>query len=208
MKIEKVNENKIKVTITLNDLEERNIDATTLSYNSPAAQELFWDMMEQAELKYGFNTSDVQLCVESIPDVEQGFIVTITKLNDLEDFESIHKYIKNKYRKNDLRIKRRSKKLFLPIAIYAFSCVDDLTSLSGQLINIYSGDSTLFKCSNIYYLILTKNNLCIENVRQFESILNEYGKRIINVNFYEGYLNEYGTKVIEYNAIQIINEFY
>lgn len=49
MKIEKINENIIKVTISLSDLEERNIDFSAFNYNSPAAQELFWDMMEQPE---------------------------------------------------------------------------------------------------------------------------------------------------------------
>ena len=41
MKIEKINENKIKVTISFNDLEERNIDLNSLNYNSPETQELF-----------------------------------------------------------------------------------------------------------------------------------------------------------------------
>jgi len=58
MKIEKINENKIKVTISIDDLLERNIDLDTLNYNTPAAQELFWDMMEQAEIQFGFDASD------------------------------------------------------------------------------------------------------------------------------------------------------
>ena len=50
MKIERINENEIKVTISVNDLLERNIDLSSLNYNSPQAQELFWDMMEHMYL--------------------------------------------------------------------------------------------------------------------------------------------------------------
>jgi len=96
MKIEKINENMIKVTVSVKDLVERNIDMEALNYNSPAAQELFWDMMEQAETQYGFNMSDSQLVIEPFPDAAEGFIITITKLDEDGDFESIQKYIKSR----------------------------------------------------------------------------------------------------------------
>ena len=39
MKIERIGDNIIRVTITYSDLEERNVDLNALNYNSPAAQE-------------------------------------------------------------------------------------------------------------------------------------------------------------------------
>ncbi|HEX3028346.1 MAG TPA: adaptor protein MecA, partial [Clostridia bacterium] len=119
MKIERVNDNVIKVTISIDDLEERNIDLSSLNYNSPAAQELFWDMMEQAEIEFGFNTSDSQLAIEAIPDSGEGVVITITRIDEDGDFESIHKYIKNRFRKNDLRVKKKSHKILSSIMIYS-----------------------------------------------------------------------------------------
>jgi hypothetical protein len=113
MKIERISDNIIKVTISLNDLEERNIDLEAFADNSPAAQELFWDMMEQAELEFGFNISDSQFIIEPIPDSEGGFILTITRIDDDEDFESIHKYIKNRFRRADIRVKKKTRKVFI-----------------------------------------------------------------------------------------------
>lgn len=208
MKIEKINDNKIKVTISLNDLAKRNIDLSSLNYNSPATQELFWDMMEQAEAQFGFNAADAQLVIEAVPDSDSGFVVTITKVDEDGDFESIQKYIKNRFRKADLRVKKRNKKICSAVSIYSFHDFESLCLLCKRLEGIYSGESTLYKCRETYYLSITRNNYASSNLKQFDLLLNEYGNRVSNVYFYEGYLCEYGQKVIEDNAIDIINKFF
>lgn len=208
MKIEKISENIIKVTISLNDLEERNIDLSSLNYNSPAAQELFWDMMEQAEVQFGFNVSDSQLIIEPIPDSDEGFIITITKIDDEGDFESIHKYIRNKFRKSDIRVKKKGRKILSTIVVYSFSSFDDLCALSKKVQPLYSGDSTVYKCKNAYYLILTRSSFTINDPKMFEILLGEYGRRVGNAGFYEGYLNEYGTKIIDGNALEVLNSYF
>ncbi|NTV88792.1 MAG: adaptor protein MecA [Clostridiales bacterium] len=208
MKIEKINENMIKVTVSLNDLEERNIDLNALNYNSPAAQELFWDMMEQAEEQYGFNMSDSQLVIEPIPDSTDGFIITITKMDEDGDFESIQKYIKSKLKKSDLKVKRRSRKVMATIMILGFNDIDDACLLSKRIANIYSGESSLFKCKDTYYLVMTKSNIITPETGSLEIMLAEYGRRILNTSFFEGYLNEYGEKIIENNALEVLRKYF
>lgn len=208
MKIEKVSENMIKVTITLNDLEERNIDFNTLNYNSPAAQELFLDMMEQAEEQYGFNLSDSQLVIEPIPDNTEGFVITITKLDEDSDFESIQKYIKSRMRKSDLRVKRRNKRICSSIMIYCFNKIDDAAQLAKRLTDLYTEDSSLYKLKNMYYLVMTKGKPSFDEVVSIETIIEEYGKKVPNPNVFEGYLNEYGDKIIENTALENLRLFY
>ena len=208
MKIEKISENIIKITISLNDLEERNIDLNSLNYNSPAAQELFWDMMEQAEIQFGFNISDSQLIIEPMPYDNNGFIITITRLDGDGDFESIHKYIKSRFKKTDVRVKRKTKKILSAIVIYAINSFEDLCALSGKLQSLYTGESTLYKCRSTYYLLMTRSSITVTNYKLFENLLNEYGKKVHNTGFYEGYLNEYGEKIVEGNAIQTINAYF
>ena len=48
MKIEKINENQIRCTLTKSDLEERHIRLSELAYGSAKAKDLFRDMMQQA----------------------------------------------------------------------------------------------------------------------------------------------------------------
>lgn len=208
MKMEKINENKIKVTISVSDLEERNIDINALNYNSPAAQELFWDMMEQAEIEFGFDTSDAQLCIEAYPDIEEGFTITITKLDEDGEFESIQKYIKSKYSKKELRSKKKGRKVCSSLLMYAFNDFDDLCMLGKKVQPLYCGESTLYKCKTTYYLLLSRSGVTTSNIKMFENILSEYGTKISNIAFYEGYLSEYGQKIMQDNALELIEKFF
>jgi adapter protein MecA 1/2 len=208
MKIEKISDSIIKVTLSLNDLEERNIDLNTLNYNTPATQEFFWDLMEQAEEQLGFNLSDSQLIIEPVPDTDYGFVITITKIDEDGDFESIHKYIKSRLKKSDLRVKKKSRKVSTSLLLYSFRNIEDVCSLAGKLVGLYDGESTLYRYRNTYYLALTRSGLTAANSRMFELILSEYGTKITNVSFFDGYLNEYGEKIIEYNALDVIKQYF
>lgn len=209
MKIEKISDNIIKVTVSYNDLEDKNIDLDTLNYNTPAAQEFFWDLMEQAEEQLGFSLSDSQLIIEPVPDSDKGFVITITRIDEDGEFESIHKYIKSRMKKSDLRVKKKGRKVCSPLLIYSFRVLNDVCALAGKLEDLYNGDSTLYRQGEVYYLALTRSGLVHPTgSKLFELVLNEYGTKIANANFYEGYLNEHGDKVIENNALEILKKFY
>jgi len=208
MKMERVNENKIRITVPFTDLENRNLNLTSFNYNNPEAQELFWDMMEQAETELGFDATTSQLCVEAYPGTEDDFIITITRLPDMEEFESIQKYIKNKYTKRELRTKRKTKKLIVSIVLYSFRDVDDACMMAKVLSDVYNGESSLYRCSDTYYLQFCKNGFTVIDFKDIEPQLGEYGDRVLNTGFYEGYLNEYGEKLIMNNAIETINEYF
>ncbi|HOQ07952.1 MAG TPA: adaptor protein MecA [Clostridiales bacterium] len=208
MKIERIGDNIIRVTITYNDLEERNVDLNALNYNSPAAQEFFWDLMEQAEEQLGFSLADAQLIIEPVPDSDEGFVINITRIDDDGEFESIHKYIRNRMRRSDLRVKKRSRRISSPFLIYAFRSMDDICELARRLEMHYSGESTLYRCKDSYYLILTKSGLHSYGMKMFELMLSEYGVKVPNINFMEGYLNEHGEKIIENNALEVLRMYY
>ena len=48
MKIEKINDNKIRCTLTSADLAERNLKLSELAYGTEKARSLFQDMMLEA----------------------------------------------------------------------------------------------------------------------------------------------------------------
>lgn len=208
MKIEKVNENIIRVAISLHDLDERNIDFSSLNYSSPAAQELFWDVMEMAEDQYGFTANESQLIFEAWPDTKDGYIVTITKVEENEEFESIHKFIKNKYKNSDLKSKRRTRKVCSTLIMYSFDSLEDIVQLSKRFYPLYTGESSVYKLKSQYYLLLMRNAASQVSISNWENILAEYGKKLYNVNVFEGYLNEYGELVFDRNALRVLYTFY
>ena len=51
MKIEKINENQIRCTLTREDLESHQVNLKELAYGSEKAKKLFRDMMQQAQIQ-------------------------------------------------------------------------------------------------------------------------------------------------------------
>jgi len=66
MKIEKLNDNKIRVTLNLEDLTERDIDYHSFMSNSIESQSIFLDMLNTAEKEVGFNTDNCRIMIEAL----------------------------------------------------------------------------------------------------------------------------------------------
>ena len=54
MKIEKINDNQIRCTLTRADLADRQLKLSELAYGTEKARSLFHDMMQQAAFEVGF----------------------------------------------------------------------------------------------------------------------------------------------------------
>lgn len=66
MKIEKLNENKIRITLNMQDLNERDIDYHSFMSNSIESQDIFLDMLHTAEKEVGFYTDDCRIMIEAL----------------------------------------------------------------------------------------------------------------------------------------------
>ena len=93
MKIEKVNENQIRCTLTKADLADRELKISELAYGTEKAKSLFRDMMQQASYEFGFDAEDIPLMIEAIPLNSECIVLVITKVEDpeeLHDSPSLH----------------------------------------------------------------------------------------------------------------------
>lgn len=88
MKIEKINDNQIRCTLTREDLELHQIRLSELAYGSDKAKKLFRDMMEQAQLQFGFEADNIPLMIEAIPVTADSIILIITKVEDPEELDT------------------------------------------------------------------------------------------------------------------------
>lgn len=207
MRIERINENKLRVFLSFDDLEDRDIDLATFNYNTPETQELFWDLMEQAEVELGFDALESQLCVEAVTDVDHGFIITITRMDDEGEFESIQKFIKNRYKRKELTTRKKAVNLVSTVSIWHFEDFGALTTVCRFLENRHTGSSGAWRCDDKYYLVLYGAENPTGGLQRFEDILSEHGDRMQNTGFLEGYLNEYGTQLAQTDAISTLSRF-
>jgi len=88
MKIEKVNENQIRCTLTREDLINRELKISELAYGTEKAKTLFRDMMRQANYEFGFEAEDIPLMIEAIPLNAECIVLIITKVDDPEELDT------------------------------------------------------------------------------------------------------------------------
>ena len=79
MKFEKLNNDKIRIILDLQDLQDNDIDYQSFMSNSSDTQRLFMDMLDEAEEQIGFTTKDYKIMVEALATIDGNFIITVTK---------------------------------------------------------------------------------------------------------------------------------
>lgn len=88
MKIEKINDNQIRCTLTRADLDDRKIHLSELAYGTEKARDLFRDMMQQAHYEFGFEADNIPLMIEAIPVSPDSIILIITKVEEPEELDT------------------------------------------------------------------------------------------------------------------------
>ncbi len=88
MKIERVNDHQIRCTLTRDDLAKRDLKITELAYGTEKAKELFQDMMQQANIEFGFEAEDTPLMIEAIPINSECIVLVITKVDDPDELDT------------------------------------------------------------------------------------------------------------------------
>ena len=88
MKIEKINDNQIRCTLTKEDLELRHIKLSELAYGTEKAKSLFREMLKWASYKYGFEAEDIPLMIEAVPLSDESIVLIVTKLEYPEELDT------------------------------------------------------------------------------------------------------------------------
>lgn len=196
MKIEKLTENKIRITLNLNDLEEEHIDLHSFMSNSPESQALFYNLLSQAEKEVGFYTKDYKLMIEAIAVPEGNFILTITRLPEKEQS------------KRQVKIKRKTSTVNEGLVIYSFNSFDDYCEFCKYL-SLHLKSENYLKLKKVslclynskYYLCIHINKSNLPIVKAINCEISEFGNSVNNPDLFERKLLEYGKVIFKTNAI-------
>ena len=88
MKIERINENSIRCTLTSFDLSVRDLNIRELAYGTEKVRKLFREMMIQANNEVGFEAENTPLMIEAVPMVGDSIQLIITKVDDPEELDT------------------------------------------------------------------------------------------------------------------------
>ena len=202
MKVEFINENKIKITLTFEELEKRDISLKDITNNSSLARDLFTDLIEETDLDSEFFVDDSQLLIEACSDNNNLFIVTITKIND---FPELKKYTKRENKSNTKTNKITRYKV--DSNVFSFNSIDDILDLCtiAKKENLYFGRNSLYKYNDTYFLIFTKNSIKNKKFLKTYVILSEFCNTYYSYDIYEVSIKEKSKLIIKNNALQKLN---
>ncbi len=88
MRIERINENSIRCTLTSFDLSVRNLNLRELAYGSEKARKLFDEMMAKAGAEVGFHADNTPIMIEAIPMSSDSIQLIISKVSDPEELDT------------------------------------------------------------------------------------------------------------------------
>jgi len=191
MRIKKINEDKVQIIITNQDLEDRDFKKWEMMPIGPKAQELFQDLLDMAYQECGFEIEeDTQLMVEAYPLTVDSFVVIMTKIRPNQFSDGIHLTFPSQQDDEEEFIIPRGES-----QVWSFSDLETCCRVCSRLTPENLENSMLFKYQDGYYLAVKVLPAAQPEV---SALLGEYGEWVpLDVTF----LQEHGNVLIAREAV-------
>ena len=190
MRLERLNYNKIKIFLTFDDLSERGLTKEDLWRNAPKVQQLFRDMMQEANKELGFE-ADGPIAVEVF-----SLDVIVTKENQEMDTDD---EFRDEFIEMQVTLDESEH------ILYEFATLDDVINLSNRLYNLGVTGGKLYTWDERFYLWVEEEEQIQLLKADFIAILAEYGNPS-TATIYR--IMEYGKELMDVNAIEQIHNYF
>ena len=211
MKIERISENQLKLTLTKDDLKERDIKLEDLITPSEKTQKLFRDIMEQALDEEDFVSENTPLMVEAVPMGTEGIMIIVTKVNNKDKkgnnaADLLHQAQESRrWKKKPLDTLEHAEEMNSDILIYSFPALDDVIRVSLRLDSGFKGESAVYKNDGKYFLVLQGDTYTAEESSDtLELVLKEYGQKHVSTPLAKYYLLEHGETIIAEKEVKAL----
>lgn len=183
MMIEKINKNKAKITLSLDELHSRKITLSEIQKDKSKAQDFFMKLIEDSHLNDTFLDEDSTLFIEASTS-KNSFIVIITKVTVTDGYDI--NYLNSSYK--------------ISSNIFEFSTIKNLISTVNILPKKHMNDVSLYFYNKKYYLIFSTSIIKNSDFTKTFLVLSEFCD-----NFYKSKLSnilfEYGNCIFSKNAL-------
>ncbi|MCD8215158.1 MAG: adaptor protein MecA [Clostridiales bacterium] len=216
--MEKISDSQIKFTLSLKDLKLRNINIKELTYESEKTRRLFKEMLDEAEESCNFRPENTPLMIEAIPK-DDGIMIIISKVDNSANLKSGFDFMPEsksfgKFKTGDyMDIREMPQENLSPssskISVYSFDSMDSASEGSKRIASDFNGESSLYKLSGSYCLILQRKKPSSEiGFDNIETLLGEYGEKTTSTVIFAAYLREHGEPIIKSGAVSILSTIF
>ena len=211
MKIERISENQLKLSLTKDDVKERDIKLEDLISPTEKSQKLFRDIMEQALDEEDFVSENTPLMVEAVPMGTEGIMIIVTKVNNKDKKGNTAADLlqqaqeTRRWKKKPLDTLEHAEEKNSDILIYSFPELDDVIRVSLRLDGGFKGESSVYKNDGKYFLVLQGDTYTAEESSdELELVLKEYGQKHVSTPLAKYYLLEHGETIIADKAVKAL----
>ena len=187
MDIIAVNENKLKVILSADDLKEFSLTAEDLDYSRAETRLLLKCLLIRAKNEVGFKSDGYRLLVQLYPSKQGGGEIYITKIGSLSDPDDYNFYddpldeLFDHSRISCEAMEEEEKNT--PDTLIRFDDVSAMIGYSKRLISSgYIGPSSAYFTEKhgkpIFYLYVCNNDECISLALSPSELASEYGQKI------------------------------
>lgn len=199
MKIERLNQDKIRIFLTFDDLLERGIQKDDMWRELPKVHDLFSEMMDQAYSEVGFDATG-PLAVEVFALPAQGMVVIVTRGKTQLRGEDQDDDLEDDLYELEVTLEQSE------VILYAFSDFEDVVSASKQLHQAgFVDGGRLYSYNNKYLLAFEPAGFETSQYQCLIAILAEYGNA---ASVTTAVLEEYGKVIMPSNAIEEICHYF
>jgi len=210
MRIERISDTQMKFVLMLDDLEERDIKITELSYASHKTQRLFREIMTLIQDEDEFVEGETPLMFEAMRVGVDSLVVVVTKIDEAAENQGFNLI---PAARRECRFKKRGiiKQQTLPgedsHCVFSFENIDDLAACATRLPMHFKGKSQVYKMDGKFFLTLTNETEDTQTTAAFEMVLHEYGQKYMSNAISCQYLVEHGENFISENAVEKLRTY-
>ncbi|MCM3320747.1 MULTISPECIES: adaptor protein MecA [Cytobacillus] len=191
MQLERLNDNKIKILLTLDDLFERGLSKEDIWKDSLKWHQLFQDMLEEASEEFDLDIYGT-ISIEIFSMQIQGMVMIVTIQEEVEE-----EWLKDGIIDFQVDVDKQD------YILYEFDDFENIISLSHRKIWKEEVVNSLYVYNGLYYVLIECNRKQTEE--KLISILAEYG----TVSFVSLYIiKEYGKELIRDHALEKIEHYF
>lgn len=196
MKIEVLENSKIKVTLTVEDLIYYNLKPEKLSPRSPGLHKFLFYIMENVRRETGFNPYRGAVAVEAMQS-KDGVVLYISELKNKEETTQCINI-----NGTEKRVRIKAKKLVSPQNFYSFDEFSNLCRALARIDEDALESSKLFEYENVWYFILGSP----VDFEKNHCILSEYCRDFGGMMFSEEFLAEHGREIASGKSLVTLAE--
>ena len=209
MKIEKLTENKIRIIINQEELENTKIDVQKLLSSDQTSQELLLRILKTAKKEIGFDTDGHKLFIETFSSSNEAIVFTITKFQSEDEpnpeKSSTPSFLKRKYPSFPSRKKIGNTDIKRTLNFYTFdNFCNFCTVLKDRNIKVTRKivkNSSLILYDDNVYLTLSGFNVDNKTFKKFTTLIIEFADFITYNSNFDCVLKEHGQTLIKEQPI-------